>query len=230
MRCIITGTTASTRALVLGARPAGCPPDRSDRRSTRVEAVGRPRMKWVKPQEWKSGAAIITVCAARIGIFESSAASAPSPSGWLRCAPFGRAGRARGEDDVAAVLLGGVEILAVGGTDQLLDRCHVGGSRLLLPGDEAAQAGGPIREQVLELLVVDQRRGLLALHHVGELGRREGGVQVEGDGAELRAGHRRLDEVAVVAAHDRDAVAQPDALVAQGAGERVRAAVGLGRR
>ena len=46
-------------------------------------------------------------------------------------------------------------------------------------------------------------------------------------GAEPRAGDRRVDEAAVVAAHDRDAVAGADAVRGERAGERVGAAVQL---
>ena len=54
-----------------------------------VEAVGRLTTKWKKPQEWNSGAAIIIVEPRRKGIMSSTAASAISPSGLVRWAPFG---------------------------------------------------------------------------------------------------------------------------------------------
>jgi hypothetical protein len=128
------------------------------------------------------------------------------------------------------MLLGRIEVVAGRRGDQLLDRRRLVGSlcTLLLPGDVAAKARGDAGEQVGELVVIDQGRRSLALDHVRELGPGEGGVQIEGDRAELRAGHRRLDEVAVVAAHDRDPVSFTDPLVAKRPGERVRAAVGLG--
>ena len=60
MRWSITGTTASTWARwSCTARSVSSGSKR--RRRTIVEAVGRLMMKWKKPQEWKSGAAIIIV-------------------------------------------------------------------------------------------------------------------------------------------------------------------------
>ena len=53
--------------------------------------------------------------------------------------------------------------------------------------------------------------GLLALEHVDQLRAGEGGVEVEHVGAQLGGGDAGVDEAAVVAAHDRDAVALPDA-------------------
>ena len=138
--------------------------------------------------------------------------------------PLRGAGRAGREDDVAAVLGGRVEVIAVRARDQLLQRDLVG-PLLLLPGNEAPQRAGAAGQQICELLVVDQGCRFLPLEHVGQLRAGEGGVQVERDGAELGAGHRRLDEVAVVAAHDRHAVPHLDALVPQGARQRIRAPV-----
>jgi hypothetical protein len=88
IRCIITGTTASTLARC-SAVALSTSSGSNFGRSTIVAAVGRLRMKWRKPHEWKSGAAIITVSRERRGIFESRVASALSPSGWPRWAPFG---------------------------------------------------------------------------------------------------------------------------------------------
>src|SRR5262245_4036012 len=76
-------------------------------------------------------------------------------------------------------------------------------------------------------MVVDQGGGLLTLEHLSELRAGEGGVEIERDRAELRAGLGRLDGVAVVAAHDRHAISEPDSLVAESAGESVGAAVRL---
>ena len=59
------------------------------RRRTIVEAVGRLITKWKKPQEWKSGAAIIIVIRLRKGILSISEAIGISPSGLERWAPFG---------------------------------------------------------------------------------------------------------------------------------------------
>ena len=130
----------------------------------------------MKPQEWNSGAAIIVVSPARSGIFESSAASGPSPSGWPRWAPFGVPGRPRGEDDEAAVLARAARGRRVAeSVDQLLERrCSAGASSSLAPGDEALRRRRPrlATSSSRELLVVDQRLGLLALDHVRELRRR----------------------------------------------------------
>ena len=88
MRWIITGTAASTSArLSCTARSVSSGSKR--RRSTIVEAVGRLITKWKKPQEWKSGAAIIIVSRLRKGILSISAAIASRPSGLERWAPFG---------------------------------------------------------------------------------------------------------------------------------------------
>ena len=85
-------------------------------------------------------------------------------------------------------------------------------------------------DEVGELLVVDQRGGRLAAQDVGDLGAGEGGVEVELAGAELRARDGRLDEPAVVAAHDRDAVPFAYAGGGEPVRERVGAALDLGER
>ena len=61
MRWIITGTTASTSARLLLRSARSVSSGSKRRRRTIVEAVGRLMTKWKKPQEWKSGAAIIIV-------------------------------------------------------------------------------------------------------------------------------------------------------------------------
>ena len=60
--------------------------------------------KWKKPQEWKSGAAIIIVSRLRKGILSSSAASAEQPVGAGALGALRRAGRARGEDHEARLV------------------------------------------------------------------------------------------------------------------------------
>ena len=52
-------------------------------------AEREPELKWAKPHEWNIGAAIMVVWRACSGIFESSAAGAPSSLGLPRSAPFG---------------------------------------------------------------------------------------------------------------------------------------------
>ena len=93
------------------------------------------------------------------------------------------------------------------------------------PSDPLARVG--LVEELGELLVVHDDLRLLALQHVDELGTGEGGVQVEDVGAELGGGDARVDEAAVVAAHDRDGVTGTDAVAAQGVGEPVAALVQL---
>ena len=116
--------------------------------------------------------------------------------------------------------------------DQLLERriaralARSPGSQ---PGDEALAARRrPRRTSSRELLVVDQRAGSSRAQHVGDLRPREGRVQIQHARAELRAGDRRLDEAAVVAAHDRDASPSPTPAAPQAVRERVGARVDLG--
>ena len=60
MRWSITGTAPRTWARCSWTA-CSVPSGSKRRRSTIVEAVGRLMTKWKKPQEWKSGAAIIIV-------------------------------------------------------------------------------------------------------------------------------------------------------------------------
>jgi hypothetical protein len=96
---------------------------------------------------------------------------------------------------------------------------------LVVPRDVALAALAGVLDEVAELLVVDERLRLLALGDVGELRARERGVEEQRVGAQLRARHDRVDEAAVVAAHDPDAVALLDALLGEGVRERVGALV-----
>ena len=169
-----------------------------------------------------------TVSPARRGIFERKAASGVRPSGDPRWAPLGVPGRPGGEDHVSAVLGRRVELRVREGAGRVVDRRVAG--LALAPADDAAQILVLGVQQLRELVVVDQGLRALPLHDLLELGRREGGVQVQGDGADLRAGHRRLDEVAVVPAHDRHTVPLSHAGVGESPGERVRSQVGLGER
>ncbi len=138
-----------------------------------------------------------------------------------------RPGRAAREDRGAPLALGRDDLRRVARVDQLVER-GVGQVVRLVPGDEALAARGRLGEQVAELLVVDDRLRLLAPDDLGQLGRGEGGVEVERVGAELRHRRGRLDEAAVVAAHHRHAVALDDAGVGERVGQRVRALVQLG--
>src|SRR5436305_8604774 len=88
MRWIITGTAASTSARLCSIA-FSVSSGSNLRRSTIVEAVGRLITKWKKPQEWKSGAAIIIVIRLWKGILSIRAAIGIRPSGLLGWGPFG---------------------------------------------------------------------------------------------------------------------------------------------
>jgi hypothetical protein len=134
---------------------------------------------------------------------------------------------ARGEDDRLALFGRRRQIGDVAVLDQLVQRL-VGAVGLgLVPGDEALAALRRPLEHLAELLVEDDRDGVLALGHVGELGAGERGVHEERVGPELVRGHVRLDPAAVVAAHDRDGIPGLDALLREGVRERVGALVDL---
>ena len=139
MRWIITGTTASTSAR-LSCTACSVPSGSKRRRSTIVEAVGRLMTKWKKPQEWKSGAAIIIVSRLRNGILSISAAIASSPSGLERWAPFGVP--VVPEVRITKRGLSGrrLQVRLVAGGDQLLERRLVG---LLAVVDPADRRGRP---------------------------------------------------------------------------------------
>ena len=173
-----------------------------------------PSVKCAKPHEWNIGAAIIVVLARRAaGSVENSAAAGSSDSGCLRLRALRRAGRARGEDDHAA-------LLARAATTSSRVAAARSGPPAAGPRARSSPSGQAMKrlrphagvaDQLGELLVVDDRHRLLALDDVGDLRRRERRVQVQRVGAELRARDRGLDEAAVVAAQDRDAVALADA-------------------
>jgi hypothetical protein len=139
--------------------------------------------------------------------------------------------RARGEDDRLAALGRRLHIACVALRDQIL---HPRVVRLaavrVVPGDVALAAPRRVVDQLLELVVVDQRLGLLALGDVGELRAGERRVEEQHVGAELRARDHRVGEAAMVAAHDADAVARLDAVGGQRVGQRVRARVDLAER
>ena len=80
------------------------------------------------------------------------------------------------------------------------------------------------RHQPVVLLVVDEQRDALALAHVAQLRPGEVGVQVQDPRAELGGAEGDVEEAAVVAAQDPDAVAVAQTAVAQPARQRVRAA------
>ena len=122
-------------------------------------------MKCANPQEWNIGAAIIVVSRALSGIFENSAAAGSSESGCLRAAPFGRAGRARGEDHDSSLLRGRRERrVGFAALDQLLEP-RVGlrsGRSRVRAKRRSVSACAALADQLGELLVVDQRDRVLA--------------------------------------------------------------------
>src|SRR6202035_4182712 len=76
-----------------------------------------------------------------------------------------------------------------------------------------------------ELFVVDHRRRIFALEHIGDLRTRKGRVQVQRACTALCAGDGRLDEATVVTAHDRNARVFVDAGVGERRGKRGRARI-----
>ena len=170
-------------------------------------------MKWAKPQEWNSGAAMWVVWRALSGIFDKSDTAGSSDWGEPRDAPLGvpvvplvrMMARPRGR---------AARRLVVARLDQLV-QVWIVGLLLVVPGDEALAPLARVVEQAGELLVVDDPGRLLALDDLGQLRRREGGVEVERVRAQLGDRHRGVDEAAVVAAHDRHAVALLDARVGE---------------
>ena len=194
------------------------------RRSTSAEPSPMPPARCPKPQAWNSGAAIMVRSSVRSGIFENIAAIGPSELGVLRAAPFGVPVVPRREDHRLALLGGRDHGRRVALVDQLLERRVVQAALALCPGDEALAPLRALLDEVGELLVEDQRARALALDDVGDLRPGEGGVEVQRIDPELRAGDGGVDEAAVVAAHDRHAVALHDAAVGQPVRE------GVGRR
>ncbi len=145
----------------------------------------------------------------------------PVGAGALR--PLRRPGGAGGEDDEARFVGRRLQVGVVAGGDQRVERLLL---RLAVgPADDARDALVDAVEQAGELLVVDQRLRPLAPHHLDQLRPGEHRVEVERAGPELGGGKGRLDEAAVVAAHDPDAVSRPDPHLGEGVGEGVGAAV-----
>ncbi len=134
-------------------------------------------------------------------------------------------GRPRGEDHEARLVWRRLQVGLVAGGDQGVERRPAG--RRVGPTDDALDAAVDAAEQLRELLVVDEHLGRLAPRHLGQLRTGEHRVEVEGAGAELGGRKRRLDEAAVVAAHDPDAVAVADAHLREGVGEGVGATMHL---
>ena len=154
------------------------------------------------------------------------AAIASRPSGLERCAPLGVPVGARGEDHEARLVRRRLQVGVVVGGDQRVERRLPGRSPSVQPTTRCDALVDPV-EQAGELLVVDERLRPLAPRHLDQLRAGEHRVEVERAGAELGRGQRRLDEAAVVAAHDPDPVAGADPHLGEGVGEGVGAAVDL---
>ena len=172
------------------------------RRSTIVLAVSIARAKWAKPHWWNSGARDQHLLAAaqrdRGEDRDGGADARRAARGALR-----RAGRARGEDRLAALASGGTGVAGSPSPISSLDRRVADLVVLVRPRHEALAAVQRVRQQLGELRVVDDRARLLALDHLGQLRAGERGVEQHRVGAELGQRDQRLDEPAVVAAHHR---------------------------
>jgi hypothetical protein len=132
-------------------------------------------------------------------------------------------GRARREDQRLALVGRRREVGRVARLrDQVLERAVRALLVRVVPGDEALAplVGG--RQHLGEFVVEDHDRRRLAPRDVGELRSAERGVQEQRVRPELVRRDVGLHPAAVVAAHDRHAVARADAL----GGERVRQRVG----
>ena len=224
IRWIITGTTASTwarcsctaRKRVLGIEAPAQDHGRGQRQAE--DEVGEAPGVEQRRGDHHPLAAAIGDAVEEAG--DRAETAGAGPLGSLR-----GPGRARGEDDEAGLLLGRVEVRLVAGGDHPLER-RSRSPRPRGPGDHPLDPLDAL-QQAAELLVVDQQPRALARDHVGELGAGEHRVQIERAGAELGRGDRRVDEAAVVSAHDPDPVASPDAEPGERVGERVGAAVQL---
>ncbi len=192
-------------------------------------------MKCAKPQAWNSGAAIIVTSPVVQRDLREQRRRRLERRRRLARRALRRAGRARGEDHRAARLArrhrrrtGRRGAIRCSSESSIRSR-----RRRRRPPAQATKRLRPSAAsatQVGELLVVDDRARLLALDHLGDLRAGERGVEVQAVGAELGQRHGGLDEAAVVAAHDGDAVALVDAVVGQRVRERVRAPVDLRER
>ena len=201
------------------------------RRSTSVEPSAMPSVKCAKPHEWNIGAAICVFSRARSGIFENSAAAGSSDSGCLRLAPFGRAGRAAGEDDDAALLRRRLEVATRRRGDEVLEQRVAVRVLAVAPGDEALAAP---RARPRRARRTPRRRrcatGFSRSQTSVICGPANIVLRYSALAPSFEQRDRGVDEAAVVAAHDRDAVALLDALVARARGRARWSAGGPPRR
>ena len=117
---------------------------------------------------------------------------------------LGITGGARGQQDQPALAAGVGGSLAEVGGDQLLDG-DVVLFRVVGPPDDAGGVGLVCQcavNRVGELFVVDHRVGALAVDYVGQSRAGERRVEQQHVGADPVGRDQRLDETAMVAAHD----------------------------
>ena len=137
--------------------------------------------------------------------------------------------RGTGGEDRGAPLLGrGHHVGSVADRDQVVEgRLGKVVLDIASPGDETLITTAGIADERRELIVVDQRGGLLARNDLGDLWAREARVEVQHVGAELRARHRRLDEATMIAAQEGHVVALAQSLIRERVRERVGSLVEL---
>jgi hypothetical protein len=146
-----------------------------------------PSVKWAKPHAWNSGAAIIVRPRALSGIRASRAAAGSSDLGWPRLAPLGVP--VVPEVRMIALPSGAVEADPTRvPSGEVLERA-VHASRVVAPGRVAPAARAGFLEDSGELVVVDERRGILAPRDVREL--RPAERRVEAAARPLRASSTR---------------------------------------
>ena len=138
---------------------------------------------------------------------------------------LGGAGCAGREDHRPGEVLGRLGHTDVTGGDQVLRRLALDLTVGPAEVTRTLDAGGV--DEPLELLVIDDRDGLLPLADLAQLGRGEGRVEVEDVRTELGQRRGHLEEVAVVAAQHRDSVAFEDPAIGERVGEPRRALVDL---
>ncbi len=100
---------------------------------------------------------------------------------------------------------------------------------VVMPSDDAHQAGRRIREQPVELRVVADGLDALALHHITELLRPESGVEQDGVGSRLRHRGQRDRHPAGVAHEQPDRPAVVHAPLAEPGGDRAGHLVDLAK-
>ena len=172
IRCIITGTTISAvhscRAVSESVASGS-----NLRLRTSVDERLMPSVKCTKPQEWNIGAAIIVFSRAFSGIIASRAAAGSSDRGCEREAPLGVPVVPEVRMIALPRSLGGRTLVVSPLLDEVLEQWILRPAGVgVVPGDESLAPPSRLLDQLVELVVVDQRLRLLALGDVGELRRR----------------------------------------------------------